>query len=141
MGSLKPVSCQAERERHLGQQTLDLHVEVRSLPSTELLQAAPGESTASIRARCAGARQHAMERQGKSNHALQGREIDQHLQLDDAAVKLLNVAATRLGWSARGTHRVLKLARTIADLAQARGTEVSHLAEAMQYRMALRPGH
>ncbi len=117
---------------------IDLHVEVPAIAATELLQAPPGESTQDIRARCSGARQRAVERQGKANHALHGKEIDQHLQLDDAAAKFLNVAAARLGWSARGTHRVLKVARTIADLAGARSTEVAHLAEAMQYRRTVR---
>ena len=70
--------------------------------------------------------------------ALQGQEIDVHLLLDDAAVKFLNVAAARLGWSARSTHRALKVARTIADLAGAHSTQVAHVAEAMQYRRALR---
>ncbi len=120
---------------------IDLHVDVPALPSTELLQAGPGESTESIRARCTGARQRAVDRQGKANHALQGKELDAHLQLDDAAAKFLNVAATRLGWSARGTHRVLKVARTIADLAGAQSTQVTHLAEAMQYRRSVRADH
>jgi magnesium chelatase family protein len=79
-----------------------------------------------------------MARQGKSNQALQGQEIDQHVQLDDAAVKFINIAATRLGWSARGTHRALKVARTIADLAGSPSVQVGHLAEAMQYRRTLR---
>ena len=117
---------------------IDLHVEVPAMPANELLQAPPGESTASIRERCTAARTRAMERQGKSNQALQGKEIDDHLLLDDAAAKFLNVAAARLGWSARSTHRALKVARTIADLAGARTTQDTHLAEAMQYRRALR---
>ena len=119
---------------------IDLHVEVPALPSADLLQAAPGESTRSIRERCTAARARAVARQGKSNHALQGKEIDDHLVLDDAAAKFLNVAAARLGWSARSTHRALKVARTIADLAGARMTQVTHVAEAMQYRRALRGG-
>ncbi|HNW03005.1 MAG TPA: ATP-dependent protease, partial [Burkholderiaceae bacterium] len=82
--------------------------------------------------------QRAVARQGKANHALQGQEIDTHLLLDDAAAKFLNVAAARLGWSARSTHRALKVARTIADLAGATTTQVAHVAEAMQYRRAVR---
>jgi magnesium chelatase family protein len=80
----------------------------------------------------------ATARQGKNNQALQGQEIDQHVQLDEAAVNFINIAAARLGWSARSTHRALKVARTIADLAGAPSVQVSHLAEAMQYRRALR---
>ena len=119
---------------------IDLHVEVPALPSADLLQALPGESTSNIRERCTAARARAMARQGKSNHALQGKEIDDFLVLDDAAAKFLNVAAARLGWSARSTHRALKVARTIADLAGARMTQVTHVAEAMQYRRAGRMG-
>jgi magnesium chelatase family protein len=117
---------------------IDLHVEVPALPSADLLNAPPGESTASIRARCTEARERAIQRQGKSNQALQGKEIDQHLVLDAAAAKFLNTAAARLGWSARSTHRVLKVARTIADLAGSASTQTSHVAEAVQYRRALR---
>ena len=117
---------------------IDLHIEVPALAPAELVQGAAGESTQAIRARCTTARALAMARQGKSNQALQGQEIDQHVQLDDATVKFINIAATRLGWSARSTHRALKVARTIADLAGAPSVQVSHLAEAMQYRRNLR---
>jgi magnesium chelatase family protein len=117
---------------------IDLHVEVPALAPAELVQGVAGESTQAIRARCTAARAVAMARQGKSNQALQGQEIDLHVQLDDAAVKFINIAAARLGWSARSTHRALKVARTIADLAGAPSVQVSHLAEAMQYRRALR---
>ncbi len=117
---------------------IDLHIEVPALPPADLLLARVGESTTDIRARCTQARERAMERQGKPNHALQGQEIDTFVLLDEAAVKFLNVAAARLGWSARSTHRALKVARTIADLASATRTQVGHVAEAMQYRRALR---
>ena len=113
---------------------IDLHVDVPAIPAGDLLRDASGESTAEIRTRCIAARELALLRQGSCNHALQGKAIDRHLHLDDAAAKFLNIAATRLGWSARGTHRVLKVARTIADLALAESTQVTHLAEAMQYR-------
>jgi magnesium chelatase family protein len=119
---------------------IDLHVEVPAMPASELVQAPPGEATADIRARCLQARDRALQRQGTPNQALQVRDIDTHLQLDDAALKFLQVAATRLGWSARATHRVLKVARTIADLAGAEATQVTHLAEAMQYRRPDAPG-
>ncbi len=117
---------------------IDLHVEVPAVMAGDLLQAPPGESSASIQARCTAARARAVARQGKPNQALQGQEIDQYVLLDAAAAKFLNVAAARLGWSARSTHRALKVARTIADLAGADTTQVTHVAEAMQYRRALR---
>ena len=120
---------------------IDLHVEVPALPPDQLVQAPAGEATATMRERVVHARALAMARQGKTNHALQGQEIDDHVHLDAAAAKFLNVAAARLGWSARSTHRALKVARTIADLAGATTTEVSHVAEAVQYRRVLRaPG-
>jgi magnesium chelatase family protein len=102
--------------------------------------APPGESTASIQARVAAARARAIARQGVANQALQGQALEAHLLLDDAATKFLNVAAARLGWSARSTHRALKVARTIADLAGAERTQVTHVAEAMQYRRTLKSG-
>lgn len=116
---------------------IDLHVEVPALPSDDLLQAPAGEPTQSIRARCSQAYALAQARQGKNNQALAGQEIDQHARLESAASKFLQSAARQLGWSARGTHRTLKIARTIADLAGSDITALSHVAEAMQYRRAL----
>jgi magnesium chelatase family protein len=61
-----------------------------------------------------------------------------HCQPDDAGDQLLRTAMTRLNWSARAYHRVLKVARTIADLAGAEQIRHAHVAEAIQYRRALR---
>ncbi|MFI5443851.1 YifB family Mg chelatase-like AAA ATPase [Polaromonas sp. UC242_47] len=120
---------------------IDLHVEVGALGADELLGAAPGESTASIRQRTVLARERAMTRQGSSNQALQGKAIDTQCQLDAAAAKFLNIAAARLGWSGRGIHRCLKVARTIADLAGDASVQVGHVAEAVQYRRVLKAAH
>ena len=117
---------------------IDLHVEVPALPAQELLGAPAGEATSSIRARCSAARAYATERQGKTNQALTGGDIDLHVRLEPTAAKFLQSAATQLGWSARGTHRTLKIARTIADLATSDTTTLTHVAEAMQYRRALK---
>lgn len=117
---------------------IDLHVEVPAMPASELLHAAAGESTHAIRERCTAARERALQRQGNSNQALQGKAIDTHASADAAALKFLQSAATQLGWSARGTHRTLKIARTIADLAGSLTTQMVHVAEAMQYRRVLR---
>jgi magnesium chelatase family protein len=119
---------------------IDLHIEVPALPAAELLNTTDGEPTESIQQRCSQARTRATARQGKTNHALAGQEIDAHAQLEPAAHKFLQTAAMQLGWSARGTHRTLKIARTIADLASADTIQLAHVAEAMQYRRVLRTG-
>ena len=116
---------------------IDLHVEVAALAPDELLAAPAGETTAAVRERCSAARARALARQGSPNQALQGQAIDAHAHLDEAAVKFLNTASARLGWSARATHRALKVARTIADLAASEAVAVAHVAEAVQYRRAL----
>ncbi len=82
------------------------------------------------------AQERALARQGKTNQTLAGQEIDQHAQLDKATLHFLHNAAARLGWSARSTHRTLKIGRSIADLAGSAGIELVHIAEAMQYRQA-----
>jgi len=120
---------------------IDLHVEVGALAADELVNTPPGEATADIRLRVAAARERAHARQGSTNQALEGRAIDAQCQLDDSAAKFLNTAATRLGWSGRGIHRCLKVARTIADLAGAPTVLTVHVAEAVQYRRALKAAH
>ena len=117
---------------------IDLHVEVPALPADELLAAPPGEASGVVRERVAAAHERALARQGKANQALAGQEIDQQARLDDAARAFLLTAATRLAWSARSTHRALKVARTIADLAGSETVAVAHVAEAVQYRRVLR---
>jgi len=116
---------------------IDLHVEVPTLAPAELLKASPGEGTQAIRERCEEARGRAVQRQGSANQELQGKQIDAHAALDDAARQFLHTVAARLGWSARGTHRAMKVARTIADLDGASATGTQHVAEAVQYRRTL----
>lgn len=116
---------------------IDLHVEVPALPAQELLAQAAGEPSAAIRARVQQARERALQRQQCPNQMLQGEALDQHVQLDAAATELLRKAADKLGWSARATHRALRVARTIADLAGSPHIASAHVAEAMQYRRAL----
>lgn len=119
---------------------IDLHAEVPALAPEQLLNNPRGESTESIRQRVIAARETAMARQNLPNHALQGQAIDEYVQLEPSATQFLHTAAARLGWSARSTHRALKVARTIADLANSPTTQTSHVAEAMQYRRGLSSG-
>ena len=120
---------------------IDLHVEVPAMPAAQLLQAPAGETTEQIRERVVRAHAAALARQGQSNQRLQGGAIDQHLQLAPTASHFAQTAAARLGWSGRGLHRALKVARTIADLAGSATTETAHVAEAVQYRRALLAKH
>lgn len=118
---------------------LDLQVEVPAVAPDELLQAPAGEPTGPVRERVLAARERAWQRQGGTNQTLQGDALDRHAQLTPEALKLLRLSATRLGWSARATHRALRVARTIADLAGCERVESPHVAEAIQYRRALSP--
>lgn len=88
--------------------------------------------------RVALARTVALQRQGKSNDALTSSEIDRVCRPEGAVKQLLHAATTRLGWSARAYNRVLKVARTIADLEDAEMVDAKHIAEAIQYRRSLR---
>ena len=116
---------------------IDLHIEVTPLPPEELLQAPAGESSAAIRERVTAARAMALARQGVLNQQLQGQALDAHANAEPAALQLLQNAAAKLGWSARGIHRALRVARSIADLAQSASIGTAHVAEAIQYRRAL----
>jgi len=97
-----------------------------------------GEPSAAIAARVERAFLIQQERQGQTNNLLSTKEIDKHCKPDAAGEQLLRNAMTRLNWSARGYHRVLKVARTIADLAGVSSVEQMHIAEAIQYRRGLK---
>ena len=116
---------------------IDVQVEVPAV-APEALSAAPdGEASALIAKRVAAARTRAIDRQGGVNALLSGEALDAHCALDDTSAKFLQTAAARLGWSARGFHRVLRVARSIADLAASERIATAHLAEAIQYRRVL----
>jgi magnesium chelatase family protein len=113
---------------------IDIQIEVPTLREEELTSAGAGESSAGVRGRVEAARLRQLGRQGKVNAHLSPREVERYCVAEDKAVALLKQAIARLNLSARAYHRVLKLARTIGDLADVGTTGVAQMAEAIQYR-------
>ncbi len=117
---------------------IDIHVEVPAVAFRDLTTAAKGEASETIRARVAAARdiQHGRFRRARihSNAQMSSRQIKSHCPIDRDSVRLLEKAIDQLGLSARAYNRILKIARTIADLAAQPMIATNHIAEAIQYR-------
>jgi magnesium chelatase family protein len=113
---------------------IDMNIDVPALKPEELSHHQPSESSASMRERVMLARERQMQRQGKPNAALGPLEISTVCLLGETASHLMQTAVQKFSLSARSYHRILKVSRTIADLAGAQDISDAHLAEALQYR-------
>ena len=113
---------------------IDIQIELPAVPEKEIAARQSGESSATIRERTSHAREMQLARQGKINALLSVKETELFCTPDRDGERLLRSALTRLGLSARAYHRVLRLGRTIADLAGSAQVSAPHVGEAIQYR-------
>ena len=117
---------------------IDIHVEVPAVPYKDLMRESNAEPSSEIRRRVAAARAIQSERFARAkifcNAQMGSRHIKKHCQIDDASRNLLESAIDKLGLSARAFNRILKIARTIADLQAEPNLKVDHISEAIQYR-------
>jgi magnesium chelatase family protein len=136
--SCTPDSAARYQQRVSGplRDRIDLQIEVPAIPREQLLDGIdrPAEDSASVRSRVVAAWQRQIERQGVANARLPQHELGRICRLPPGGRELLDTALSRLGLSARGFHRILRVARTIADLDGAERIEVQHLTEAIGYR-------
>lgn len=118
---------------------IDLHLEVGAVPFQEMNEERMGESSAAIKKRVDGTRKIQTERYTENvnihcNGQMGPSEIEKYCKLDTPSMRLLERSVEKLGLSARAYHRILKIARTIADMDCKQDLELSHVAEAVQYR-------
>ena len=115
---------------------IDLHVDVDPVNPWEMKNqtSEPSETSAEIRSRVIAARNIQIKRQGRVNALLDGADLERYVKLTDELTEFLNMAAEKMGMSARGYNRIKRIARTIADLRGAENVEMVDLTEALSYR-------
>ena len=122
---------------------IDIHLTVPAVAYEKLAEARQGESSKNIRERVVCARQVQEQRfrnsSSRNNSGMNRKELETHAELADSSRKILQLAMTKMGLSARAYDRILKVARTIADLAGEQKIDTPHVAEAIQYRNLDRP--
>ncbi|HXW82866.1 MAG TPA: ATP-binding protein, partial [Candidatus Binataceae bacterium] len=138
--SCSPLAVQRYRARISGPllDRIDIHIEVPGVKYQDLADKRPGEGSGEIRERVNRAREVQLKRFAGMpffcNAQMGARELRTHCQIEQAAERLLEIAINRLGLSARAYTRILKVARTIADLEAADSIAAHHVSEAIQYR-------
>jgi magnesium chelatase family protein len=144
-------SSATEMQRYLGKisgpllDRIDIHIEVTPVPFEKLSDERKGESSIAIRKRVTKARELQIKRFKNSNSVhynaqMNTKQIRKYCKLDTGSIQLLKTAMERLNLSARAYDRILKVARTIADLEGETAIESSHISEAIQYRNLDREG-
>ena len=113
---------------------IELQLEVANIKPSQLIQHQSGETSVVIKARVEQARQKMLARANKPNALLTSKEVQQHCQLNSQQQAFLQKVIEKLELSARSYHKILKVARTIADLAQEQNIQQQHIAEALNYR-------
>ena len=116
---------------------IDLTIEVPVLPAADLTSSQAGESSDSVRQRVIRAREIQYQRQGKINAKLLPNELDTLAQIDDEAKQALAQMLEKLSLSARSFHRILRVSRTLADLAGDDGVTRGHVLKAIGFRRAI----